>query len=123
MSDTVLVTGVGGYIGQHCAAELLREGFRVRGSVRDASRSEAVRAAIARVAPVDRLEFVVLDLLADPGWDAAMAGCRYALHVASPYAMVAERQASAILEPALQGTVRALSTARTVGVERVVVTS
>ena len=123
MSDTVLVTGVGGYIGQHCAAELLREGFRVRGSVRNAGRTEPIRAAIARVAPVDRLDFVALDLLADAGWEAAMEGCRYALHVASPYAMVDERQASALIEPALHGTKRALTAARNAGVERVVVTS
>ncbi len=123
MSDAVLVTGVSGYIGQHCAAELLRAGFRVRGSVRDAGRSERVRAAIAGVAPVDRLDFVELDLLADAGWDAAMAGYRYVLHVASPYATVEARQASAIIEPALQGTKRALAAARDAGVERVVVTS
>ncbi len=123
MGDSVLVTGVSGYLGQHCAAELLREGFRVRGSLRDARRADSVRAAIARVAPVDQLEFVDLDLLADAGWDAAMAGCRYALHVASPYTMVDARQESAVIEPALQGTKRALTAARNAGVERVVVTS
>jgi dihydroflavonol-4-reductase len=85
MRDRVLVTGVGGDIGQHCAAELVRQGFHVRGSLRNARAADAVRAGIARAAPVDRLEFVELDLLADVGWDAAMAGCRYALHVASPY--------------------------------------
>lgn len=123
MSEAILVTGVSGYIGQHCAAELLREGHQVRGSLRNAGGADRVRAAIARVAPVDRLDFVALDLLADAGWDAAMAGCRHALHVASPYAMVDERQASALIEPAVQGTTRALTAARDAGVERVVVTS
>lgn len=123
MSDTVLVTGISGYVGQHCAAELLRLGFRVRGSLRNGRSADAVRAGIARAAPVEHLEFVALDLLADAGWDDAMAGCRYALHVASPYALAEPRQASAFIEPAVQGTRRALAAARKAGTERVVVTS
>jgi dihydroflavonol-4-reductase len=31
MTDTVLVTGVSGFLGSHVAAELLRRGFVVRG--------------------------------------------------------------------------------------------
>jgi dihydroflavonol-4-reductase len=27
----VLVTGISGFVGQHCAAELLRKGYAVRG--------------------------------------------------------------------------------------------
>jgi dihydroflavonol-4-reductase len=123
MNDTVLVTGVSGYVGQHCAAELLRQGFRVRGSLRNAQAADAVRRGIAGVAPVERLDFVALDLLADAGWDAAMAGCRYALHVASPYVLAEPRQASTVIEPAVQGTRRALAAARRSCVERVVVTS
>ena len=123
MIDRVLVTGVSGYIGQHCAAELLSQGFHVRGSLRSARSEDAVRAGIARAAPVDQLDFVELDLLAEAGWDAAMAGCRYVLHVASPYAMVEPRNGSALIEPAVQGTQRALHAARNAGVERVVVTS
>ncbi len=123
MNDTVLVTGLSGYVGQHCAAELLRQGFRVRGSLRNGRAAEAVRHGIAREADTDQLEFVELDLLADPGWDAAMAGCRYALHVASPYVLAEPRQASMVIGPAVQGTRRALAAARKAGVERVVVTS
>ena len=31
----VLVTGVSGFLGHHCALELLKNGYHVRGSVRD----------------------------------------------------------------------------------------
>ena len=34
MTSTVLVTGISGYIGLHCAKQLLEAGFFVRGSVR-----------------------------------------------------------------------------------------
>jgi dihydroflavonol-4-reductase len=123
MSDTVLVTGVRGYVGQHCAAELLRQGFRVRGSLRNARSADAVRDGIARAAPVEHLDFVELDLLADAGWDAAMAGCRFALHVASPYVLAEPRDTAALIAPAVEGTQRALTAARRAGIARVVVTS
>ena len=38
----VLVTGISGYIGQHCAAELLKKGYSVRGSVRNLSKKDEV---------------------------------------------------------------------------------
>ena len=34
----VLITGILGYIGQHCAVELLKNGYAVRGSVRRLSK-------------------------------------------------------------------------------------
>ena len=34
MNDPVLSTGITGYIGQHCAAELLRQGYEVVGTIR-----------------------------------------------------------------------------------------
>ena len=65
MSDLVLLTGISGFLGGHVALELLRRGFRVRGSVRDLGKAEKVRDTMARHgADIDRLEFVELDLLA-----------------------------------------------------------
>ena len=55
MGERVLLTGGTGYIGQHCAAELLRQGYEVVGTVRSRAKAEATRTAIAKVAPVDRL--------------------------------------------------------------------
>ena len=34
MLTKVMVTGITGYIGQHCGAELLRQGYEVIGTVR-----------------------------------------------------------------------------------------
>jgi len=36
----VLLTGISGYIGQHCALELLKHGYSVRGSLRNLSKKE-----------------------------------------------------------------------------------
>lgn len=74
MAERVLVTGISGYIGQHCGAELLNQGFDVVGTVRSLAKADATRSAIAAVAPVERLTFVEADLLSDQGWDEAVQG-------------------------------------------------
>jgi dihydroflavonol-4-reductase len=81
----VLVTGGSGYIAGWCIAELLRRGYEVRTTVRDAGREQGVIDAVSSVAdPAGRLSFVLADLTADDGWDAAAKGADYVLHVASP---------------------------------------
>lgn len=39
MPSKVLVTGVSGFVGQHCALELLKQGYLVKGSVRNPAKS------------------------------------------------------------------------------------
>ena len=85
MTARILLTGITGYIGQQCAAELLTQGYQVVGTIRSRSKADATRAAIARVASVERLSFVEADLLSDNGWDNAMTGCTFVMHVASPF--------------------------------------
>ncbi|MFA9472528.1 MAG: NAD-dependent epimerase/dehydratase family protein, partial [Deltaproteobacteria bacterium] len=43
----VTVTGASGFIALHCVRELLREGYRVRGTVRSLDKEPAIRAALA----------------------------------------------------------------------------
>ena len=59
MSKKVLLTGISGYIGNHCAVELLKSGYAVRGSVRSLSKSTQVVDAIKKeIDPKDNLEFL-----------------------------------------------------------------
>jgi len=81
----VFLTGITGYIGQHCAAELLRQGYEVVGAIRSRSKADETRSAISRVASIKKLSFVEVDLLSDKGWKEAMEGSTYVLHVASPF--------------------------------------
>jgi len=122
MTQTVLVTGATGFVAGWSIAELLRRGYTVRATVRGQSNDARVRAAVARaVEPGDRLSLVKADLLDDDGWDAAVAGCDYVLHVASP--LIATKDEPAVIRPAVDGVVRVLRAARDGGVQRVVFTS
>jgi len=124
MGDTVLVTGGSGFIGGWCIVELLKRGYAVRATVRSASKATAVRSVIASVVdPGDRLTSAVADLTKDEGWDAAVAGCDYVLHVASPLGGDAPSDPNVLIAPARDGTLRILRAATRARVKRVVVTS
>ena len=83
MNKKVLLTGISGYIGNHCAVELLKNGYSVKGSVRSLSKKEQVVNSIKKeVDPKDNLEFCELNLLSDDGWDEAVKGCDFVMHVA-----------------------------------------
>ena len=131
MADTVLVTGISGFIAKHCALTLLREGYDVRGTLRSLPGADAVRDTLRRHAgeyaegaDVDaRVSFVAANLDADEGWDEAAAGCAYVLHVASPFPMNAPRDREALVPAARGGALRVLAAAKRAGVRRVVLTS
>ena len=100
----VLLTGISGFVGQHCAVQLLQNGYSVRGSVRNFSKEQEVRKGIARVIDAkDNLEFCELDLLSDDGWDRAMEGCNYVLHVASPFVIAEPKDENEMIKPAVEG--------------------
>lgn len=124
MTDRVLLTGISGFLGGHIAVELLKVGYRVRGSIRNASKADKVRDALAAAgADLSRLEFVTLDLESDNGWSQAMAGTRYVLHTASPFVLNQPRDKMELIRPALDGTDRAIRAALEAEVERIVLTS
>jgi dihydroflavonol-4-reductase len=114
--QTVLVTGGTGYVASWCIAELLRQGYRVRTTVRSPKSEPAVRDAVSSVD--DRLTFHIADLTSDEGWDTAVAGADFVLHVASPLG-----DAGDLIGPARDGALRVLRAATSAGVQRVVMTS
>jgi nucleoside-diphosphate-sugar epimerase len=103
---------------------LIERGYRVRTTVRDLSREAALRAAISsQVDVTDKLTFTAAELTRDAGWDEAMSGCRYVLHIASPLGRESPHDRDALVEPARGGALRVLRAAVAAGVERVVMTS
>jgi len=123
--STVLVTGGSGFIGSHCILQLLAAGHTVRTTVRSLGSEAAVRAMLKAggAEPGGRLGFVAADLGRDAGWIAAVRGCDYVLHVASPFPPGVPKHADELVVPARDGTVRVLRAACEAGVKRVVLTS
>ncbi|TFH26984.1 MAG: aldehyde reductase [Myxococcales bacterium] len=131
MSETnattrVLVTGASGYVGGHCVIQLLKQGYKVRGTIRSL-RNERTVARLRALVPEasERLELVEADLTKDQGWPEAVAGCRYVLHVASPFPLDIPKDEDELVRPAVDGTRRVLEACAGTagGVERVVLTS
>lgn len=123
-NQTVLVTGGTGFLGGWCIVGLLDRGYRVRTTIRNLSREPDLRRAISsEVDPGDRLTVLEADLAEDAGWDEAVSGCDYVLHVASPFPPKQPDNPDDLIVPAREGTLRVLRAAWAAGVKRVVVTS
>ena len=120
----VLLTGISGYIGQHCAVELLKNGYAVRGSIRSLTKADKITEIIKKqIEPGGNLEYCELDLLKDNGWDEAVEGCDFVMHVASPFISKIPKDENELIQPAVEGTLRALKAADRAGIKRVVLTS
>jgi nucleoside-diphosphate-sugar epimerase len=123
-TQKVLVTGASGFIAKHCIAELLRRDYAVQATLRTMSRAEETRLGIGRAgADASGVTFVAADLLHDDGWEQAMEGCTFVLHVASPFPLAQPRDADEVIRPAREGALRVLKAAQRAGVKRVVMTS
>lgn len=123
--STALVTGGSGFVGAHVILRLLEAGHEVRTTLRTPTREAEVRAMmkVGGAEPGGRLRFHTADLLRDEGWAAAMAGCDFVHHVASPMPLTLPKHEDELIVPAREGTLRVLRAARDAGVRRVVVTS
>ncbi len=131
--ELVLITGGTGLIALHCIHKALLAGYAVRTTVRSLSKSdvvtEALSAALANPGLTDtalkgklglqsdgeilsRLSFAEANLLSDDGWDQAVAGAKYILHVASPFPAAAPKDVEReLIRPAVDGTLRVLKAA------------
>jgi len=124
MNDKViLVTGISGFIAKHCALELLKHGYAVRGTVRRMAKADETRATLSKHCDTSRLTFAEADLLDDKGWAAAMEGIGGVLHLASPFPAGEPKDPNELLRPAVDGTLRVLRAAVAASVSRVVQTS
>lgn len=122
--ERVLVTGISGFVGQHCAAELLKEGYAVRGTIRGEHKKSAVNDAMKPyVKNEGQLDFSTVNLLEDEGWEQAMQGCEFVLHVASPFFIREPKDEAEYIKPAVEGTLRVLKAAQNAKVKKVVLTS
>jgi len=124
MVQNVLLTGITGFLGSHTAIQLLEKGYRVIGTLRDASRTASIRATIARhTAHIDMLEIKEADLSDESVWGELTQGVTYVQHVASPFPRILPKKEEDLILPAKKGTLSILQAASQNGVKRVVITS
>lgn len=86
--ETVLITGVNGYIGYATAVKTLEVGYKVRAVVRRQDAIDYVQArgtSIQRFEKSGQLEWSILPDMGDKeGFAAAAKGCSYIVHIAFP---------------------------------------
>lgn len=123
--DRILVTGASGFVAKHLIGELLRAGYRVRGTVRNRTKLLGINATLDTLAPgfSNRLEIVEADLLDDAGWARAMEDVKAVMHVATVITAAEPKDPSTVIRPAVEGTERVLRFAAQEHVRRVIMTS
>ena len=123
MNRPICVTGASGFLAAHVVRELLERGYRVRGTVRGRPAPGTYGYLRSLPGASDRLELLTAELLAEGSYDAAISGCDIVIHTASPYVVNVKDPQRDLVEPAENGTLNVLRSARSAGVRRVVLTS
>ncbi len=121
-----LITGVSGFIAKHVTLRFLQAGWAVRGTLRSLDRAEEVRQALSphlTKAALANLSFAKADLTHDDGWAEAARGADVLVHMASPFPMAQPKDPADLINPAVQGALRALRFAYAAGIRRAVLTS
>ena len=123
--EKVLVTGSTGFIGLHCIHQLIEKGYSVNGTLRSKSREEEVRSSLKEANLSDaNLNLYECDLMSDDGWEKAIDGCDYVLHIASPFINGLPDHEDDLIKPALTGTQRILKlSAANPQIKKIIITS
>jgi len=116
----VLVTGVSGFLGSHVVDQLLKDGYRVRGTARSA-KVAAVHEAFTSQPGGDRVEIVGIDDIIAGDFTKALEGVSGVLHLASP--LVGKAPPAEMLDAAVNGTLNVMRQAVKLGVKNFSVVS
>jgi len=124
MSGKVLLTGISGFVAKHVAIELLNSGFEVLGTVRNKNSIDQTKKTLEENnVSTEKLSFIELDLLRDDGWNEAAKGCKYIIHVASPFPLKVSNDRESLTPAAKDGTLRVLNAGINADVDHIVKTS
>jgi nucleoside-diphosphate-sugar epimerase len=122
-SNLAFVTGATGFIGSQVVASALRDGYTVRVSVRKPEQIETLKGIFHN--DVSRLQFVVVPDISVPGaFDKALDDVQVIFHLASPMPGKGTDLQKDYLEPARNGTLSILESAKKVpSIKKVIVMS
>ena len=109
--NKVFVSGGSGYIALHTIILLLQKNYFVVTSVKDKDKIAIVKKCLKQNnIDISRIEFHILNLISDHGWDDALKGCEYVLHIASPV-IPGNVDMDLLVKPAVEGMNRCLNAA------------
>lgn len=123
MTDTVLVTGISGFIASHVAHKLLEQGYAVRGTVRNKDKGQKTVDRLLAKVPDGNVELVEANLASDAGWADAVKDCRFIQHIASPFPNDPPDDREALVPEARAGAQRVLEHGFSAGTDRIILTS
>ncbi|AAW43616.1 hypothetical protein CNBE3560 [Cryptococcus deneoformans B-3501A] len=121
--DYILVTGASGYIASQTVKEFLKEGYRVRGTVRSQDKGEYLKQLFEGLGAFDYV--IVEDITKDGIFDEAVKGIDAVAHLASPFYISNVKDPQELIGPAVKGTTGVLKSIQKENpkVKRVVITS
>ena len=120
----IFISGGSGYLALHCIKLAIEKGYQVKTSIRDVAKKEEVLNSLKEyLKNPDDLEFCILDLLKDKGWNESMIDCDFLIHIASPFPFKQPKNDQDLIKPAVEGTLRALNAAKKANIKRVIITS
>ena len=119
----VFVSGGSGYIAMYCIKIIISKGYYVVTSVIDKSKINIVKNSLDKHGiSFENIDFKILNLLNDEGWDDALRDCEYVLHMASPV-IPGNVDEDLVVKPAVEGMERCLNAAIKNGAKKFVQTS
>ncbi len=109
--NKVFVSGGSGYIAMHTIVLLLQKNYFVVTSVKDKDKIAFIKKCLEeKNIDISKIEFYILDLLDDQGWEEALKDCEYVLHMASPV-IPGNVDMDLLVKPAVEGMTRCLNAA------------
>lgn len=119
----VVVSGANGFIGSHVVDQLLKAGYRVRGTVRDTERAAWVETYFSEKYGPDKIELVAVSDMGSPSaFDEAIIGASGFIHVATPVMQSVDPNKA--IPTVVHGALNMLSAAaKEPSIKRVVITS
>jgi len=122
--QTILITGISGFVAAHIAHVFLEAGYKVRGTVRSDKSLDSIKKAHAKYG--DQLSFAIVpDITTPNAFDEAADGVTGIVHTANPFILNPKDNETELLKPSIQGVLNALEAAKSQGskVHRVVLTA